>query len=341
MLHHVMNGGWQLLAARLVACCLLFIAALPGAAQNLVPNPSFEEYEVCPYTIGFQPGNRPTHWRSWLNSPDYFHACAGSLQDIDTLVSVPQNGWGYQYPWDGDAYIGSFCYWVTDEYREYVGAPLLEPMEMGQTYLVSFRVSLAVNGSYVQAMGACNNIGVLFTTATNAWSGITGPPFPFRNYAHVYSPDIITDSSDWTLVSGVFTADSAYQYVVLGNFFNNALTDTISLLPWNGEVAYYFIDDVCVSRQKGGCATTGIDEALGQLGAFAAYDGHGQQVVLAWPGKRAYRVEVVDLAGRLVASARAEDERTRLDAQHWANGLYLARMRQGDRVDVVKFVVSK
>ena len=329
------------MAARLVGCCLLFIVALHGAAQNLVPNPSFEEYEMCPYTIGFQPGSRPTHWRSWLNSPEYFHACAGSLQDIDTLVGVPQNGWGYQYAWDGDAYVGGYMYWVHDDFREYIGVELLEPLEIGSAYSVSLRVNLAWGGTYDPNMGACNNIGLLFTMDSNAWEGITGPPFPFRNYAHVYSPDIITDSLGWTLVSGVFTADSAYQYLVLGNFFNNALTDTIGLPPWNGEVAYYFIDDVCVSRQKGGCATTGIDEALGQMDAFAVYDGHAQQVVLAWPGNRAYQVEVVDLSGRLVAWARVEDERTRLDAQQWASGLYLARMRQGDRVEVVKFVVSR
>ncbi|MBL8011924.1 MAG: T9SS type A sorting domain-containing protein [Flavobacteriales bacterium] len=336
-----MNLRWPGKAPSLLLGCLGLIAILRCEAQNLVPNPSFELLDTCPYTIGFQPGDRPLYWHSWLNSPDYFHACAGSLQDIDTLVSVPQNGFGYQYAWEGDAYIGGWCYWVNDDYREYIGVPLLEPLEIGQTYLVSFRVNLAVNGSYVWSMGACNNVGVLFTMASNAWSGTTGPPFPFRNYAHVYSPGIIADSLGWTLVSGSFTADSAYQYLVLGNFFTNALTDTIGLPPWNGEVAYYFIDEVCVSREEGGCVTTGFDEALGQVGAFAAYDAHAQQVVLTWPGSRAYHVEVVDPAGRRVVSVRAEEERLRLDAQQWATGLYVARMREGDRVGVVKFVVNR
>lgn len=336
-----MNGGWRPVAARLASCCLLFIAALPCVAQNLVPNPSFEEYEECPYTIGFQPGNRPTHWRSWLNSPEYFHACAGSLQDIDTLVGVPQNGWGYQYAWDGEAYVGYCAYHVTDEFREYVGVGLLEPLEVGALYSVSFRASMALNGSYWYTGGACNNIGVLFTMASNAWEQLTGPAFPFLNYAHVYSPEVIADHLDWTLVSGVFTADSAYQYLVLGNFFNNDLTDTIGIPPGQGEVVYYFIDDVCVSRNKDGCAMTGIDEAIGQMDASAAYDADAQQVVLAWPGNRAYRVEVVDLAGRLVAAGHAPDERIRLDTQRWATGLYIARMQQGGRMEAVKFVVSR
>jgi len=341
MLHQTMIGGWRPWAARLAGCCLLFIFAFPCDAQNLVPNPSFEEYEECPYTIGFQPGNRPTYWRSWLNSPEYFHACAGSLQDIDTLVSVPQNGWGYQYAWDGDAYVGGYMYWVGDEFREYIGVQLLESLEVGETYSVSIRVSLAWGGSYDPTMGACNNIGVLFTTTSNAWTGLTGPPFPFRNDAHVYTPDIITDSLGWTLVSGMFTADSAYQHLVLGNFFNNALTDTLGIPPWNGEVAYYFIDDVCVSHQKGGCAMTGIEEVNYQQGAFAAFDTEALQVVIAWPGKETFLAEVIDMSGRVVTVGKADGGRFRAEAQGWSAGLYIARLRQGDRVEVVKFVIGK
>jgi hypothetical protein len=340
MHHHTTSGGWRIRAGWLLGFGLLYILSFPCDAQNLVPNPSFEEYEVCPYTIGFQPGDRPTHWRSWLNSPDYFHACAGNLQDIDTLVDVPQNGWGYQYAWDGDAYVGSWCYWENDEYREYIGAPLLEPLEIGETYGVSFRVSLATAGSYIPVMGACNNIGVLFTMTSNAWTDLDGPPFPFRNYAHVYSPDINTDSLGWTLVSGLFTADSAYQHLVLGNFFNNVLTDTMGIPPWNGEVAYYFIDDVCVSRSTGGCALTGVEEGVVQRGAFATFDSMAQQVLLAWPGNAAYHVQVVDMAGRVIAAGQAYDERMRMDAQAWSTGVYIARMRNGTQVEFVKFVVS-
>jgi hypothetical protein len=121
-----MNGRWPGTGLGVVLGCLLFVVALRCEAQgNLVPNPSFELLDTCPYTTGFQEGDRPAHWRSWLNNPDYFHACAGSLQDIDTLVSVPHNGWGFQHAWDGEAYVGYCAYSTTDQYREYVGAELL------------------------------------------------------------------------------------------------------------------------------------------------------------------------------------------------------------------------
>lgn len=340
-----MNGGWQCKTVRLLYCCPLFVAFSHVDAQNLVPNHSFEEYEVCPYTIGFQEGDRPLHWYSWLESPDYFHACAGSLQDIDTLASVPQNGWGFQYAWDGDAYVGLYAFYTTDEYREYIGVELLEPLEIGETYQISFRMNLAWGGNYFVQLGACNNVGLLFNMTSNAWTAPfpspPGPPFPFRNYAHLYSPSIITDTVGWTLVSGSFTADNAYRYVVLGNFFDNAHTDTLAIPPGGGEVAYYFIDDVCVSRQKGGCDVTGIDgrEGVGLPGAV--FDPASGDILLTWPSRVRFSAEVVDMAGRIVGKGDGGSGALRLSATSWCEGVYIARFRYGEERKFIKFVLPR
>lgn len=157
---------------------LLSAMALRCEAQfNLAPNPGFEDLEECPSTIGFQLGDRPYHWHSWLNSPDYFHACAQ-----DTLVGVPGNGWTFQHAWDGDAYVGVYAYdGSMQDYREYVGAELIEPLVPGCTYRLRFRAAPAYNGSYwlTNGGGACNNLGMLFTMASNAWTApTTWPPRP-------------------------------------------------------------------------------------------------------------------------------------------------------------------
>ena len=72
--------------------CLLLLAALRCEAQNLVPNPSFELNDTCPYTIGFQEGDKPLHWDRWDQDPEYFHASAGNFGSADSLVDVPWNG---------------------------------------------------------------------------------------------------------------------------------------------------------------------------------------------------------------------------------------------------------
>jgi gliding motility-associated-like protein len=49
------------------------------------------------------------------------------------------------------------------------------------------------------------------------------------------------------LVTGAFVADSAYEYVCIGNFFDDMNTDTISLTP-TSQFAYYYIDGINVSE---------------------------------------------------------------------------------------------
>ncbi|MBK9599335.1 MAG: hypothetical protein IPO60_13715 [Flavobacteriales bacterium] len=66
--------------------------------------------------------------------------------------------------------------------------------------------------------------------------------FPLGDFAQVYSQAVVADTLNWDLVSGSFVADSAYQYVVIGNHFRNALTDTLPVGPYLGGVAYHFVD---------------------------------------------------------------------------------------------------
>lgn len=340
MLSLRMNGGWWPKAARLVGCFLLFACSFRSDAQNLVPNPSFEEYEVCPYTIGFQPGNRPTHWRSWLNSPEYFHACAQPINGMDTLVGVPWNGWSFQYAFDGEAYVGLMTYGNSVVFREYVGVQLNEAMIPGQSYCASFRVNLAMDGSYWPARWASNNIGMLFTMASNAWSGLTGPPFPFRNYAHVYSDLIITDTVGWVLVSGSFVADSAYQYLALGNFFADTLTDTLAVQAGISAGAYYLIDAVCVSPGTKGCAMTGMSE--GQLDAtprvwpvptIGPFTVH-------WPQHANFRLQLFDALGRNLIEYMAQGESIEVEVGGHGPGVYLVRLSKGEAVFIERIVVQ-
>src|SRR5436189_139332 len=69
-----------------------------ASAQNLVPNPSFEDTVACPTTV--DQVYKATGWHSYRPSPDYFNTCADSA----SLFSVPYNAFGYQYPRTGNAY---------------------------------------------------------------------------------------------------------------------------------------------------------------------------------------------------------------------------------------------
>ena len=56
---------------------------------------------------------------------------------------------------------------------------------------------------------------------------------------------------NWTTISGSFISDSAYQYVSIGNFFDDANTTLIQMQDTVFDrSAYYYIDDAYVSSDS-------------------------------------------------------------------------------------------
>ena len=123
-----------------------------AAAQNLVINPSFEVHAGVPTTLSQL--NLAVGWDSPTGaSPDYYLAGAPSL------VDVPANSLGNQSAHSGQAYAGIHARPVND-YREYVEAPLISPLVAGQTYQVSFYLSLVDQSRWaVDRFGAYLSVG--------------------------------------------------------------------------------------------------------------------------------------------------------------------------------------
>ncbi|MBK7964750.1 MAG: T9SS type A sorting domain-containing protein [Bacteroidetes bacterium] len=204
--------------------------------QNLVPNPSFEDTVYCPfYTNQIDACQQ---WMNFGNSPDYFNACNS------TGLNVPNCSFGFQYAHSGNAMAGVCTYLPPSapsapNYREFIGVSLLQPLQIGTKYYFSFYC----NFSYVFGI-ATNKLGLRFSPL--AFDSCCQPPI--NNFAHLFADSVLTDTVAWVRLSGSFIADSAYQYLVIGNFHNDANTDTLMFDQDNA--AYYFIDDVCVSTDS-------------------------------------------------------------------------------------------
>ena len=227
-------------------------ASLVSFGQNLVPNHSFEEYDTCRvFNDVYYPDNGPIGWFSAGWTPDHFLSCL----PYGSFNGVPLNAWSFQYPQDGECYAGVMTYREFPEGREYFMTQLIEPLVVGEEYYASFYASPEW-GSAAPSPGhylATSGIGMIFTTQPHQWELNDPIPEPL-NYAHVYSQAIITDTVGWTLVSGSFVADSAYQYVMLGNAFDNANTDTLHFADQQSvPVGGMLIDNICVSHTPGGC----------------------------------------------------------------------------------------
>ena len=107
---------------------LFVIFNLNGYGQNIVPNPSFEQYNICPnswYQISYC-----QFWSSYYETPDYYNTCSTNAN-----FSPPSCFPGFQYPHSGAAFIGLITFVnYTQNGREFVGSSLILPLVINQKY---------------------------------------------------------------------------------------------------------------------------------------------------------------------------------------------------------------
>ena len=236
-------------------------AQTPLLSDNLVYNPSFEEYRECPRKIDAL--GTLTIVDAWFQptagSADYYNVC-GSRD-----CGVPKNKLGIQDAHFGKGFCGIYC--SKTDYREYLQTQLKEPLRAGEVYRVSFYVSLSEYSS-----GAVATIGALFTPdriGDTVRSVLMNKeirqiaPGVSQTVASYYEPQVVndydrvlSDTKGWTLVSGTFIAEGGEQYLTIGNFYPASQSNVVDLdsLTYLLPGAYYYLDDVslvCLGcRQK-------------------------------------------------------------------------------------------
>ncbi len=332
-MHAVQRAGLTL--------CLI-PSAMPLAAQNLIPNPGFEEADTCLADEFGMLG--PHYWHRINGTPDHLQSCLpyGDFQGL------PMNHFTYQEPYEGASCAGMYTYHQNGpiQYREWIMAPLVIPLVVGQTYYCSFRANAAFGGNAQnpEFWLANDKVGMRFSTmAIPPWN--VGDPYPLPpNHAHIMYPQILTDTVGWTLVSGSFVADSAYQYVMMGQFFSNALTDTLhfahpdSVFPWYPR-AYTLVDAVCVTTSPEGCD---LGQGVGEVQAAGPvlFPNPAQDQLIV--GRRAgSEAQVLDALGRVLWQGQITSDRWVLEVGSWARGTYVLRLAQNRQVESYTFVLTE
>jgi len=232
----------------------LTLIAFSGNAQNLVVNPSFEITNTNCSGFGGE-GFRQDLNPSWDNansnipgdscsSPDLFSACNLFATGMPDATSF---GIGWQYSRTGTRHAGLIAYSApfgfADNYREYIQGQTTAPLVAGQTYCVSFYVSLADGCPY-----AVQNLSVYFSNthylrdACTQGSRINVTPQLNNNCG------IISDTSNWVRLQWDYVATGGESYFTIGNFNNDATTTRANAggSGFGNYFAYYFIDDVSI-----------------------------------------------------------------------------------------------
>ncbi|HAD33632.1 MAG TPA: hypothetical protein DCF44_03915 [Chitinophagaceae bacterium] len=320
---------------KIIYILILFNLAF-SRAQNLVPNSDFELFTNCPTTLD-QLSNS-TGWTSYRGSPDYFNACNTSTN----ALGVPSNAVGYQSAFSGDAYAGFVAFATGGEAREILGITLNQTLIVGQTYFVSFYISLAEYDANLQQYIARNKIGARFSTvpangSDNPYPGTN--PFPIDNFAHIYTNTIINDTMNWVKIQGTFLADSAYEYLMIGNFFDDSNTDTIYRA--NGVRSYYFVDEICVSTSSNTC-----NQISNSITKYKSSD-----IIEIFPNP-ATSFLIIDCKGMAlnkmfiynsfneILSSSTFDNKLQIDLSQFPNGVYFLKVQFRDRSLTKKIIIN-
>jgi len=252
-----------------------------------VPNPSFEIYDTCPTS-----SDQINYASGWYGfSSEYYNSCAsgGSLS-----FGVPSNFLGHQVATSGNAYGGLYTHGGAKNYREHIGTPLHTPLIIGTRYFISFKVSLADNSDC-----ATNNIGITFTKA----SFNKDQPPPILNYSALHSQSLISDKLNWSTIAGSFLADSAYEYIAVGNFFSDSLTNTST----SGCDAYYYLDDVCVSTDSLACDVMASNDEVTFVNNVYTYPNPAnQQLYFKLPDNDVFSYTLINMSGEEIKSKNVE-----------------------------------
>lgn len=219
---------------------IIISRAYSASAQNLVPNPGFETIASCPAGLGQLVLATP--WDPLNVTADLFNTCYVNGNPVGCSdVGVPFNFGGKASPHGGNGYAGMIVK-SSGNVREYVSIALTSPLQVGYPYQVQFYVRKATLSRYaIKQIGAGLSVGALIQTGN---TNISITP-------DIESGVMLTDTTSWTLISGIYVAPAGVDHITLGNFRDETNTNYLdygNLSPCGLlGLGYYYIDDISVT----------------------------------------------------------------------------------------------
>jgi hypothetical protein len=223
---------------------------------NLIPNPSFESFGVCPVPpCGFPPEIRQnsspcTSWRGiemscpMGSTPDFTKSSAVAVPTCASTLTVAS---GNEMCLNGNYCVGLFVFVAPDgsNTREYVQCQLNSTLIAGQTYCFSMVAKTRAGGAGNQlnntnGLGAFfHNLGIIDIDVQNGATQFLGPGSTINATPQVQASALIPHNSCST-IQGTFVATGTERYLTIGNFRTDATTTKTS----TSASSYMYIDDL-------------------------------------------------------------------------------------------------
>lgn len=284
-------------------------------AQNLVPNGDFEQYSSCPTAIAqfdsllnwFNPclppyGINPNE----SGSPDYFNTCSVGP------AGSPFNFQGFQPAHSGNGYCGIIIFDGSWLFREYIEVPLVTSLIAGVSYHFQMFVSLSNDSRF-----ATESLGIYFTDS---------PVAGLHNHTHLpfipqisNSTGLISDTLNWQIISGDYTAIGGENHIIIGNFNDNNNTNFVNVNNGLYGGTYIFIDDVSLTP------TTGINESINTADILIT-NPFCEIISIKSNLPEEISILIYDLSSCIVANKKFTNSTT-INTNHLAGGLYHYEVR--------------
>ncbi len=222
----------QSIMNKIVLILLYTFFNLFSNSQNLVMNPSFENYSILPFE-GSQYLSGIKSWTLIKGFSQYFHKNGGESSD-GFVFRVPFNCIGNQEARSGDAYI-SFMAVNHGSGTTIIQGKLKEPLKKGRNYYFEIYISL------------CD---IFNLSTSNLWVSFSDSIFPkmvYKTYYHNITKQIeneptrfYKDRGAWELFSGNFTSNGGEKYFAIGSISKDIKLTGIS--NSNHRVEFYLDD---------------------------------------------------------------------------------------------------
>ncbi len=315
---------------------LLFLLPFSLSGQmNLVPNPSFEQYTVCPDN-----GGQINYASFWSNptpyaSPDYFNSC-GMFG-----YGTPNINFGYENGRTGNAYAGIVTYVGCPgnppgcvNSREYIQVQLTDTLQSGVKYCVCFYVSLADSAQF-----SAGNIGAYFSNTMLVIPNDSVIPV----VPQIYNDPLVnplTNKNGWTMVMDSFIASGGETFLIIGNFNydNSTVTQNVSGANWC-NYSFYLIDDVLVTP----CDSLNNINDIHDVGLIQMYPNPTSGIVeIKFSNtQEKYLIIITDSFGRQIIKREEANYplTTKIDISEFSNGVYILEV-VSDTNHLVKKIIK-
>lgn len=211
-----------------------------SVSQNLVLNPSFEEYKRCPSLIGGFNSNVINWSTPNFGTTDYFNSCSKEVGNI--------NFFGNQKARTGNGFGGMYVM-APENYKEYIQGKLSNALATEKKYKITFYMSLAENCSH-----AIRDLGILFLKEplkqdSDKFINLNKVLNEVANsyFVSINSQDYYNEKEGWEKVTFEYEAKGFETHFIIGNFNRNNKISKIKVHnTQDPDASYYYIDDISV-----------------------------------------------------------------------------------------------